>query len=119
GDERQADRACLRILDAHPVGRDGAERATELSACGDGLPGAHPDPLAEGTTEVRLAQQRPVEARRRTFEVVAPGHRVVGVEYVPQLARYMGQLVEGDAALGPVDEQAKHRPPPLRTILHV
>src|SRR5262249_52955496 len=100
GGERHGDHPRVRILDAHPVGRDRAPDTVELSRRADRLPAAHADPLPERALEVRLAQERSVESRRRALEVIPAGDRIVGVEYVPELARDVRQLVEGDAPLG-------------------
>src|SRR5215469_14766956 len=51
--------------------------------------------------------------------MIASADRIVGVEHITQLARHARQLVQGHAALGPVDEHAKDQPPSLGTVLDV
>src|SRR6516165_7447278 len=51
--------------------------------------------------------------------MIASAHRIVGVEHIAQLARHARQLVEGHAALGPIDEHAKDHPPSLGAVLDV
>src|SRR5262245_20635089 len=51
--------------------------------------------------------------------MIASADRIVSVEPTTQLARPARQLVEGHAALGPIDEHAKDQPPCLGTVLDV
>ena len=58
--------------------------------------------------------QRTVQPGRRALEMVAAGDGVVRVEHVAELARDARQLVERDAALGPVEQQPQDRRALLR-----
>src|SRR5439155_811728 len=79
GDERTHDAADGRLMDRHALGIHRLERPVEHPAVTDRIMGANPYPLPERATEVRLAQQGPVDARRRTLELVATRDRVVRV----------------------------------------
>src|SRR5439155_566882 len=94
GHERKHDAADVRIMDRHALGIHRLERPVEHPAVTDRIMGANPYPLPERATEVRLAQQGPVDARRRTLELVATRDRVVRVEHVAELTGHASQLLD-------------------------
>src|SRR5205823_1578707 len=119
GHERKHDAADVRIMDRHALGIHRLERPVEHPAVTDRIMGANPYPLPERATEVRLAQQGPVDARRRTLELVATRDRVVRVEHVAELTGHASQLVDRDAALRAVDQQPQDQPSAFGAVLHV
>src|SRR5439155_4958739 len=106
GDEGQHDAACVRVTERDAFARHGFERPVEHPALTDGIPSAYPYALSERATEVRLAQQRPIDAGRRALELVAAGNRIVGLEHVAEFAGHTGQLVDRDTTLRAVDQQS-------------
>src|SRR5947199_3861991 len=106
-------------MDRHALGTHGLERPVEHPAVTNRTMGPDPHPLPERATEVWLAQQGPVDARRRTLELVAAGDRVVRVEHVAELTGHASQLVDRDAALRAVDQQPQDQPSAFGAVLHV
>src|SRR5215510_10653679 len=107
------------VLDHHGIRTRLDKDPVELPPSGNRVARPHPHACPDRAAEMRLAQEWPVEAGRRALEVVPARDGVVDVEQVAELAGQPRELVQGDAAVGPVDEQTEHGAAALGAVLHV
>src|SRR6185503_7999590 len=117
--EREDGPSGVGIVDGGRIVADRGEDPAELPSPPDRGAHAHRHALSLGAAEMLRPQQGPVQARRRAFEMIPPGHRIVRIEEMPYLARNPGQLVDGHASGRTIDQEAQDRASAFGAVLHV